>query len=372
MAAENDAAITAAVKASKSGRATAWTYTYRAGTTDEGTADHREVTVWERARREVTAADLLSRCNAAARTAAAKVATGHGVPAPSWDEVQDVAAELVTRLLGECHPAPLPTPDRLNAKYLADRAKGLLMNDPDRQTAGIEGDADAADLLGAADTMARAKGSRRDPMLTLPGEQVTRYRHGRREVARVPLGLDPVCPSLRAGLLACDLPAKPSRAAAYLVHGGTVAGDWASIWQVTDGYAKTRTVPEGVAALRALTSQERADLAGAIATAAAPDRLDRRWMGRRQIEAGMLPAPDRARAVKPWREREQVGDRIGRIGPMVPSYPVAERACKPSPVTATKGREQDRDLADAELSETRKRRMRADARRILAAGPRYR
>lgn len=369
---ENDAAITAAVKASKTGKATSWSYGYRAGTLEDGTADHRTVTVWERARREVTAADLLSRCNAAARQAAARVAVKHGVPAPSWDEISDTAQELCTRLLGECHPGQLPTPDRLNSKYLAERAKGLLMDDPNRQVAGVGEGADAADLLGAADTVARAKGARRDAMLTVPGEQVSRLRHGRREVATVPDDMDPVNPSLRAGLAACELSAKPSRAAAYLVHGGTVAGDWAKCWKVADGYAKTRTVPEGVNALRTMPTQDWADLAGAIATAAAPDRQDRREARRREIERGLCPPSDRARAVKPWRDRETVGDRVGRIGPMVAEHPVRVSTVKPSPVPMVKGRTLDRDLADAELAETRKRRNRNQARRITAAGPRFR
>lgn len=363
---ENESAIVAAVRASKTGKATTWSYGYRAGTNEDGTADHREVTVWERGRRDLQATELLSRTNEAARLAAAQIAKRHGVPMPGWDEITDLAMELCTRLLAESPHGTLPRRDRLTRTYLVERAVGILMNDPNRRAAdGVpDGDVDAADLLGAADTAARAKGSRRDDMLTVPGEVITRKRHGKAETAYVPMSMDPVNPSLRAGLMACELTAKPSRAAAYLIHGGTVADDWSLIWDVSPGYAKTRTVPEGVNALRTMTTQEWADLAAAIATAAAPDRLDRREAKRRDLERGLCPPSDRHRSLKPWRDRLMPGDRIGTRGAAVP-----EAAVVTTMTTARPARPKvsdDRDLADAELAETRKRRNRNHARRLLA------
>lgn len=320
---QEDAAIGATLTAEKSGRGR-WTYTYRAD------GESRTGTVVENARREVAAAELLRMAREAARLAAARLRSRHGIPALSGEEVSDLASDLVVKLLGEAAPHPLPARERLTKSYLVTRCEGLVLNDPARRADQELPDADQspADLAAQAESQARAKGSRRDPMLTLPGERIERMRQGRKEAAIVPADLDPVNPSLRAGLAASELPSKASRAAAYLVHGGTVADDWSRIWGTTDGYAKTRIVPEGCALLRELPAAELADLAAAIATAAAPDRLDRRERARAQVAAGLRPSPDRARAVKPWRDRTDAGDRAGRIGPAVPTYRVTTRTDK--------------------------------------------
>lgn len=276
---EQDAAITATLAAEHKGRGV-WTYTYRAN------GEARIGTVVEHARREADARTLLGACNEAARLAAGRLRSRHGIPPLSTDERADLAAELAARLISEAGPGRLPARDRLTRSYLVTRAAGIVLDDPDRRADGEMPD-DPAAMLAASEASARDKHAAPDPMLNP--------------------GVDGTWPEIRIGCAACELPAKPSRAAAYIVAGGNVAGDWAANWNTSDGYAKTRIVPEGTATLRDLLADpdQAADLAGAIAAARLPDRLDRREIRRASIERGLAARPERPRAVPERRWRDE-------------------------------------------------------------------
>lgn len=282
-----------------SGRAAMWTRTYRAGTTEDGKSDRRTVIMRETARRETDAATLLRLTGEAVRLAAGRLRGRHGIPELSPDEKADLRSALVTKLLEDCGPGKLPDRAKLTRAYLVKRAEGLVLNDPDRQhTDASEDGMSPEDIAAAAEGKARDRHDRHDPMLNRGVDGTWS------EVARG-------CAALNAEIETGDIDAKPitqkaARAAAYLVAGGTVRGDWSEAWGTSEGYAATRLVPEGAAQLRdALSALTQSPLYLAIAEARHKDRdaLDHMEGARRWLAQGMTEAPRKPRAVpdRRWR-----------------------------------------------------------------------
>jgi len=287
--ASEGAAQTAAVLAAETGDrdGAVWVSTYRAGTAEDGTPDRRTIRHAEDARRHVTAAELLAAGYDAAKIAAGTVAGRHGIPPLAADEIADVRDELVTRLLTECNPegtrGTLPARDRITRAYLVQRARGIIMDDPERvhTDANMDGgDVDPADLAEGAEAQARSRRAAHDPMLI--------------ESA------DGTWPEIAAAADIISAPPRAGRAAAYLTGGGR-AESWARHWRQTPKQARQKTIPVGTDWLRRHAGIMRA----AVKLAAAIDRdeLDAHEERRAAIRRGLTEAPRPARATIERRDR---------------------------------------------------------------------
>lgn len=274
------------------GRGATWTRSYRAGTTEDGKSDRRNVTMRETARREVDGAQLLRLVGEAVRLAAGRLRARHGVPELSGDERADLTSALVVKLLSDAGPGHLPERAKLTRAYLVKRAEGIVLNDPDRKRTDASDDGmSPEDIAAASDARARDRHDRHDPMLNR--------------------GVDGTWPEIERGCAALSeqgesLSEKAARTAAYLVAGGSVRNDWSDAWSVSEGYAATRLVPEGAAQLRDhLSALDQSSLYLAISEAAQGDRdaLDHLEAARRWLASGLADAPSRPRAIieRRWR-----------------------------------------------------------------------
>lgn len=315
-AAEGSAQIEAVLAAESGDReAATWTHSYRAGTDDEGGPDRRAATIREDGRAHLTGEELLAATWHAAKLAAGQLAGRHSIPPLSPDEVAELRDELVTRLLTEANPqgpaapgrgkarrdrwghlvrphtdaANLPQRDRLTRSYLVQRARGIVLDDPQRAhtDANLEaGGVTPEQLADGAESRARSRKAAHDPMLNEGPD------------------IDGTWPEVAAAGEIVAAPAKARRAAAYLTGGGRAEG-WAMVWGVTPGKARTRHIPEGAAWHRAGRNGRR--FAAAVRMAAIIDRddLDAREEFRAAIEKGLTDAPARTRATIEPRDRTQ-------------------------------------------------------------------
>lgn len=292
---ENAAQHEAIRLAEVTGQAATWTRSYRAGTTEDGKSDRRTVTMRETARREADAQTLLRLTGEAVRLAAGRLRGRHGIPELSPDEKADLRSTLVAKLLEDAGPGRLPERAKLTKSYLVKRAEGLVLNDPARQNNDASEDGmSPEDIALAADSRARDKHDRHDPMLNR--------------------GVDGTWPEIEAGCATLAeqgqaISQKAARTAAYLVAGGSVRNDWSEAWGTSEGYAATRLVPEGAAQLRdqlAALNQSPLYLAIQAAREDDTDDLDRAWETIRWIAKGMSEAPRKPRAVPERRWRTEL------------------------------------------------------------------
>lgn len=329
---------------------TTWSYSYHA----DGVP--HVASVREDARRHVSGAELLSLCREAAFLAARRLKGKHGIPALETEEIADLASELATLLLEDAamlaaKAAPLtddvdaptatamPRRERLTRAYLVKRAQGIVLNDPARKRTEAGADMDPAELAAHAE-----------------GEAEARSRSGRDGADRMlEPGTGSEWPSSAAAAEAVGLTLTARRAAAYLIGGGKVRGDWSLTWNVTEGMAATKIVPTGTAQLKDKLS-DRA-IRQVYLDAAAPhweaDDADHRDRALREQMRGGGAAGDvsRARAAMTgkhaWRDRIAVGDRQGTIGPAVPDYVLreGERVSEPMRELCRQAGERTRDHA---------------------------
>jgi len=326
------AAQVAAVIAAESGErdGAVWESTFRAGTAEDGGPIRRTIRHREDARRHVTAEELLRAGYDAAKIAAGIVAGRHGVPPLSPDEIADTRDELVARLLADANPegttGTLPARERLTRAYLVQRARGIIMDDPERAHTDANedgGDVDAADLATGAESQARSRKAAHDPMLI--------------ESA------DGTWPEIAAAADIIDAPPRAGRAAAYLTAGGR-AESWARHWGQTPKQARQKTIPVGTDWLR----KRGRIFAAAVKLAAAIDRddLDRWAEDRETIRRGITDAPRPPRAIIEPRDRT------------APEYP--------APITIKRAAP---DADAAELGERLGARVSIKSRRRTADGP---
>lgn len=298
--ANESAAQTAAVLAAESGdrEKARWTHSYRAGTDAEGDPDRRTLTVREDARDHLTPRELLAATYHAAKLAAGQLEGRHGVPPFSPDEVAEVRDELVCRLLTDANPqggrGNLPRRERITRAYLVQRAKGIVLDDPnranlDKGTAGIgegEDELDPADIAAGSESQAASRKAAHDPMLNESAEGTW--------------------PEIAAAGEIIQAPARARRAAAYLTGGGR-AESWARHWKISLKNARHKAIPDGAHWLRDREhggkNGRRFSAAVRMASLLDRDALDAWEIRRAAIESGLSESPARARALIEMRDR---------------------------------------------------------------------